>query len=91
MCGRAAMESLPVEGVARDQREVRCSAAIGEPIPGAQACDRDDEPRTVGRNGLEARFWSGGHMAVQHALTRVAHEADVHGTDMQVATAVTLV
>jgi hypothetical protein len=91
VCGVAARDGFHGEGMAQDTGEFLVSAEIGEPIPGAQAFDRDDQPRTIGGNGLEERFRSGFHGAVPHDFTVVAHDADVHGTRMQVDTAVTLV
>jgi len=43
LCGLAAMDGLHGEGMTEAARE-RCSGAeVGEPGPGEQACDRDDE------------------------------------------------
>ena len=48
-------------------------------------------PSRVGSNSLEEWFRSGFHITVQQGLTIVAQDADVHGTGMQVDTAVKLV
>src|SRR4029450_4094608 len=85
------MDGFHVESVPQDKGDFLFSAEIGEPIPGEHAFDRDDEPLTVGSNGLEERFRSGFHITVQQGLTIVAHDADVHGPGMQVDTAVKLV
>jgi hypothetical protein len=56
--------------------------AVGKPLPGEEACHRDHQPRTSGGNGLEARFRSGWHSAVEPAFPVVTHDADVQGTGM---------
>jgi hypothetical protein len=89
--GLAAMDGVHVEGVPQAKGDFWCSAELGEPLPGEHAFDRDDEPLTVGSNGLEERFRSGFHLTVQQGLTIVAQDADLHGTRMQVETAVKLV
>jgi hypothetical protein len=91
MLGLAAMDGVPGEGVSRDNGDGLCSAETGEPIPGAQACDGDDETLTVGRNGLEERCRRGVHRAGHQDLTSVAQEADGHGTGMPVDTTVQVV
>jgi hypothetical protein len=81
--GLAAMDGWHGEGMAQDTGDCLCSAELGKPIPGAHACDRDDQTRPVGSHGLEEGFRSGWHMAGHQELTIVAHDADVHGPGMQ--------
>jgi hypothetical protein len=82
------MDGFHVEGVPQDKGDFLFSAEIGEPIPGEHAFDRDDQTLTVGSNSRAKRFRSGFPMTVQQGLTIVAQDADVHGTRMQVDTAV---
>ena len=89
--GLAAMDGFHVEGVSKDKGDGLFSTEIGEPLPGEHALDCDDEALTGGSNGLEARFRSGIHIAVQQDLTIMAQDADVHGTGMQVDPTVKLV
>ena len=42
MCGLAAMDGLHGEGMTEDDRDRCIGAEVGEPVPGEQACDRDD-------------------------------------------------
>src|SRR4029450_13195591 len=91
MFGLPAMDGFHVEGVPQDKGDFLFSAEIGEPIPGEHAFDRDDQTLTVGSNSREEWFRSGFHITVQQGLTIVAQDADVHGTRMQVDTAVKLV
>ena len=46
MFGLAAMDGFHVEGVPQDPGDCLFSAEIGEPIPGEQAFDRDDQTLT---------------------------------------------
>ncbi len=45
---------------------------------------------TIEGNGLEERFRSGLHVAVQNDFSLMAHDTDRHGTGVRVATAVML-
>jgi hypothetical protein len=74
----------------RTQGSAWAAQRAASQVSGEQAGDRDAEPLTGGRNGLEERFRSGVHMAMQQDLTLVAPEADVPGAGMPVEAAVTL-
>jgi hypothetical protein len=63
---------------------------IGEPIPGEDAFNGHDQPLTIRGNGLEERFRSGLHVAVQQEFPLVAQDTDRHRAGMQVDTTVKL-
>ena len=64
---------------------------VGEPVPGEDAFDGDDQIVPIGRNGLEKRLWAGFHIAVQQDLAVLVQDTDVHGAGMQVDATVKLV
>jgi hypothetical protein len=84
MVGLAALEGCQGEGVCPDTGDGLFSAEIGQPLPGEQAFDRDDELLTVGRHGLEARCRSGVQRAVQPELPVLRQETAIHGAGVQV-------
>ena len=71
-----------------DERDRCIGAEVGEPVPGEQACDRDDESRPIRSHdvaqGLRGRL----HVTVEQRLTGLVEDADVHRTGMQVDAAV---
>ncbi len=64
---------------------------VGQPVPGEDAFDTDDQVLPVGRNGLEKRLWACGHIPVHKDLSILVQDAEVHGAGMQVDAAVKLV
>jgi hypothetical protein len=78
------MDGFQRESLTSDEGKAFVSAPVGEPIPGKEACNRHDQPPTLGGNGLEERFRSGCPSAVQHDCTSVTQDADVHGAGMPV-------
>jgi hypothetical protein len=64
------------------------STEVGEPVPGEDAFHGHDQTVTIGCHGPEKGIGSGLQVAVQHDFPIVAHDADVHGTGMQVDSAV---
>jgi len=89
--GLAAMDRLHREGMAEDKRDAFLGTEVGQPGPGEQAFDGDDERIARGRNGLEERVWVGLQMAVQDDLPLLVQDADVHGPSVHVNATVTLV
>ena len=60
------------------------SAEVSEPVPGEDAFDSDNQTVPIGRNGLEKRFRTGFHIAVEQDLPVLVHEADIHTAGVQV-------
>jgi hypothetical protein len=90
ICGLAAVDRLPREGLSQDKGHACLGAEVGEPRPRQQACDSHDETISGGRHSLQARVWTGLHGAGHHPLAILLQETDVHGPGMQVDTAVNL-
>jgi hypothetical protein len=61
---------------------------VGQPVPGEDTCDTDDEGRPRGCDGLEQGCWPSGPIPVQPKLTGLTQDTDVHGAGMQLDTAV---
>jgi hypothetical protein len=88
--GLAAVNGVHSARVSQDTGHIFVSAAIGEPIPGEETFNGYDKAVAVGSNGLEKRFRSGLHMAVDEHLAIVTHETDVQASGMYIDPTVTL-
>ena len=89
--GLAPVKGLHIERMARDEGNPLLGAEVGQPVPGEETFERDNEALTIGCNGLEERFRGGFHGAVPQDVPVMVHETDVHGAGLQVDTAVKLV
>ena len=87
MFGLPPRDGFHGEGMAEDTRDPCIGTEVGEPGPGAQTCDGDDETVSRRGNGLEKGFRIRRHGTVKQRLTGLVEEADVHGTGRQVDTA----
>jgi len=88
--GLPTMAGLHGQGRAEDAREAFVSTQVGQPGPGDQPFDRDDEPRSRGRPDVQTGLWGRLPMTRHEKLAVLMEDADVPGTGMQVAAAVTL-
>jgi hypothetical protein len=77
--------------VAQDEGNALWSAEVGEPIPGEEAFDANDEVLPVGGNGLEKWLRCCLHIPVQKDLSAAVEDTDVHGPSVQVDATVKLV
>jgi hypothetical protein len=59
-------------------------AEVGEPIPGEQTFDADDEILPIRRNRLEKRLGCRLHMAVKNDLSISGEDAEVHRSSVEV-------
>ena len=82
-------QGLPGEGVAQDDGPPLVGAAVGEPLPGEEACDTDDKSCPVGGDRREHGLWACLHMPMDHDLSVLGEEADVPGAGMHVEATVT--
>ena len=89
--GLAAVDGLHVEDVAQDEGDSLPGAQVGEPVPGEDALDGDDEVLPVGGDRLEEGLRAGLHVAVQEDLTGLVEDAEVHGSGVQIDSAVVAV
>ena len=63
-----AMDRLHGEGMTEDKRNSLAGTQVGQPVPGEDAFDTDDQIRPVGRDGLEKWLWAGWHIPVHQDL-----------------------
>ncbi len=66
--GFAAIDGFHGEGMTQDEGNTLPSAQVSEPVPREETFHADDEVLLIRSNGLEKRFGSRLHMAVQHDL-----------------------
>jgi hypothetical protein len=66
----------------KDKRHAFASAQVGEPVPGKDAFNADDQIGAVGRNGFEKRFRASRHVPMHEDLTILVQNTEVHGTSM---------
>ena len=86
----ATVDGLHVEGMAQDKGNPFLRAEVGEPGPGEQAFDRDDDVSPIGCNVPEKRLRAGFHVAMQQDLAILVEDADIHGPGVHVDAAVKL-
>ena len=84
MCGLASMNGFHREGMSKDTRNAFSGAEVGQPVPGEDAFDTDDQLLPVGRDRREQGLWASGHIPVSQDLAIAIQEAEVHGTSMHV-------
>src|SRR5206468_173757 len=66
-------------------------AESGEPVPGKDTCNSDDQSLTIGCKSLEKHFRTGLHMAMQQDLAVLVEDTHVHAASMQINVAIRLV
>jgi hypothetical protein len=74
--------------VPEDKGNLFLGAEVGEPVPGKDTFDRDDQILPIGCNGLEKRLRTGFHVAMQQDLAVLAKDTHVHAASMQINTAI---
>ncbi len=84
------MDGLHVEGVAEDELDAFPAAQIGEPVPGEDALDGNDEVVAVGGDGFEERLGAAPEILLEQDLAFAVEEAQVHGLGVQIDPAVVL-
>ena len=83
-----AVDGLHGEGVAQDELDPLAPAEVGDPVPGEDALDADDQVGSAGGDGLEERVGRGATVLVKHDLAVTGEDAEVHGASVQVDPAV---
>lgn len=82
------MDGVHIQGMAKDKREAFVSTEVGQPVPGAHACDGDDEPVSRGGNDFQKGLRVCLHVPVQHDVALLVEDADIHRLRVQVDAAV---
>jgi hypothetical protein len=82
------MDGLHIEGVSQYKGDVFVGTQIGEPVPGEDALDGNDEVIAERRDGPQERFGGGLQNAVQQDLAVPVQDAQIHGSGVQIDAAV---
>ena len=77
--GLAAMDGLPLEGMAEDHRDAVCSTKVSQPVPGQHPVGRDDDLIVVRGDSFEQRFGGGLHVPGQQGCPGLVEDAHLHG------------
>src|SRR5439155_16327526 len=82
--GLAAVDGFHREGMPQHKGDPLLSTQIREPVPGEETFDSHHETLTGRGDGLEKQVGGRLHIAMEHDLTSVFHDTDLHGAGMQV-------
>ena len=77
--GFAAMDSLHVQGVTKDEGNLLAGSQVGRPVPGEDAFHLQHEIFPVGIDGAEERTRIGPDLSVKEYLVSLVQDAKVHG------------
>ena len=89
--GLATVDGFHIKRMPEDKRHTFTGAEVGQPIPGEETCDADDQIGPVRRDGFEKRLRASRHVPVHQNLAILVQDAEVHGAGMQIDAAVKLV
>jgi hypothetical protein len=82
------MDRFHVECMSKNKRDRFPVAKIGKPVPDEQAFDGDDNVFPVRLDGPEKGFRGGFEVFVKHGIALLIQNADVHGSGVQIDTAI---
>jgi len=82
--GFAPMDGRQSEGRPEPPGQTGARAESGQPIPGEEACDPDDQVLPGGGEGCEKGGWAGGPLPVPQDVPIPGHETEGHGTRVHV-------
>jgi hypothetical protein len=89
--GFAALDGYHVEGMSEDEGNTLPSTQVSQPGPREETFHAHDEVLQIRSDGLEKRFGSCLHRAVQHDLSVLMQDTEVHGVGVQVDATIKLV
>jgi hypothetical protein len=84
----ATMDRLHREGMPEDARDAFVGAQVSQPVPGEQAFDGDDNPRSLRGNDVQEGLRTGFHIAMHQDRAVLGEDADVQRPGVQVDAAV---
>ncbi len=87
----SSVDSLHVEGMTQDERNLFFGAEISEPVPDEHALHGHDNVFSIGFDGLEECLWRGFPVPMQGCFTFLIQDTNVHGSGMKVDSAIILV
>jgi hypothetical protein len=89
--GLAAVERLHLQRVPEDTGQLCLGAAVGEPGPGQETCDRADPILPIGGHGLEPRLRTGLQVAMPPDRAVLAKDTHVQAARRQIKAAIRFV
>src|SRR5262249_14699910 len=84
------MDGFHIKRIPEDKRNAFTGAGGGQPIPGEETFDVDDEIGPVRHDGFEKRLGASWHVLVQQNLAILVQDVEVHSAGMQIDAAVKL-
>jgi hypothetical protein len=89
--GFASMDGFHIESVAEDEGDILIGAKIGEPIPGEEAFDANDDVAAEWLNGGEELIRIGFDVFFETDFSGLIENAEKHSTGKEINTAIKLV
>jgi len=74
--------------MSKDEGDGLLVAEIGDPVPGEDALDPDDDILAIGLDGLQERLRGGVDVLVEPDFALVVDDTDVHGSGVQIDAAI---
>jgi hypothetical protein len=84
------VDGFHIQGVAEDERDVVLVAEIGDPVPGEEAFDANDDVSAEGGEEIEEALWLGGDLRLADDVAGLVQDADGEQSGMEVNAAVEL-
>src|SRR6516165_5915269 len=84
----AAVNGFHVQGMSQDERNVMCLAQVGDPVPGEQALDANDDIRAIGGERVQEQLLAGRDLRLQDNRACVVENANGQQPCVQVNAAV---
>ena len=89
--GLAPVHGLHRKRMAKPKGHAVPGAEVGQPLPGEETCDADDQSGPGRRDSCEKRCGASRHVPVHQHLAILVQDAEIPGAGMQIDAAVTLV
>src|SRR5436190_10689740 len=86
--GFAAVNGFHVQGITQNKSDAFARAEIGEPVPGENAFYGDDDLISKRSDRFQKRIRIGLHVAMKNDRTGLVQDAEVHGSRVQINSAV---
>ena len=84
----AAVNGFHVQGMSQDERNVLCLAQVGDPVPGEQALDGNDDIGAIGGERVQEQLLAGRDLRLQDNRACVVEDANGQQPCVQVNAAV---
>ena len=85
------MDGFHVQSMSESEGDGTVATEIGDPVPGKDAFDADDDIGSIGQNDVLEAFWRSSHILVEYDIAIIVHDTDVHRPCVKVDSDVKLV